>query len=119
MKIYEKYMLVRQQLDILLNSDYSQLPKLKEDKDIAVKVTECVNLLNNLNKSATDEIITRTPDELYQAMREKGLKAEITYEMREKMEKRRKIVQKPPKWRVQLFSDREESDDSNMVDEDD
>jgi len=39
--------------------------------------------------------------------------------MREKMQKRRKIVTKPPKWRVQLFSDREESDDSNIVDEDD
>mgnify|MGYP006897441152 CR=1 FL=1 len=35
--------------------------------------------------------------------------------MKEAMEKRRKVVTKSPKWRLTLFSDREESDDSNDI----
>ena len=89
------------------------------DKEIVTKIAECIDLLNNLHKDVTNEIITRLPDELYTVMKDRGLIAEITAEMRDKMQKRRKAVIKPPKWRVQLFSDREESDDSNIVDEDD
>lgn len=39
--------------------------------------------------------------------------------MWEKIDKRRKIVTKPPKWRVRLFSDRQQSDDSNIMDDED
>ena len=35
------------------------------------------------------------------------------------MQKRRKVVTKPPRWRLVLFSDREESDDSNIEDDGD
>ena len=48
-------------------------------------------------------------------LRTYGLKAEITQEMNLKQAKRKEIVKKPPKWMVQLFSDRSESDDSNIV----
>lgn len=38
--------------------------------------------------------------------------------MRVKKEKMEKIVTKPPKFMGQLFSDRSESDDSNIIEDD-
>ena len=59
------------------------------------------------------------PGDLVEYLLTMGLKAEITEAMKEKMQKRRKVVTKPPKWRLQLFSERQESDDSNIEEGDD
>lgn len=65
-----------------------------------------------------NEIITRVPDALFSVLKKEGLMAEIDEEMRGRMEKRRKIVTKSPKWRLMLFSEREESDDSDAGERD-
>lgn len=93
--------------------------KYLDDKEIVAKIVQLTKLLNSMEPPVVNEIITRVPDALFSVLKKEGLEAEIDEEMRGRMEKRRKAVTKSPKWRLVLFSEREESDDSDVGERDD
>lgn len=123
-------MRLREEVDVMVDSDYSLLNqrlKGKDGYDLQGTLLQIVDKLNNfttswMSKVGTDfveQICLRMPDALYLALKLRGLRAEISQEQRDKMAKHRQPSKHKPKWLQQFFSDRAESDDSQVSQNDD
>lgn len=63
-------------------------------------------MLNSMDRPVAEEIAVRMPPQLVEALRFLGMKVEFSEELKMKIDKMKKVNKKPPKWLLQLFSDR-------------
>jgi hypothetical protein len=76
-------------------------------------------VINNVAGDFMEQICLRMPDALYLALKLRGMCTEISEDQRDKMAKYRQPSKNKPKWLQQFFSDRAESDDSEVSQNDD
>lgn len=110
-------MVLREQLDVLIDSRYCELTvgsTFLTNKEVVQKLMGLVNMLNQMQANVAVEIAIRMPPQLFVILKIYGLVADIDETQAERIKKMKKTVKKPPKWMLQLFSDRQESDDSNV-----
>lgn len=70
--------------------------------------------MNRIADDFVEQMAVRMPDQLYLALKLRGLHANISEGQRDKMARHRQPSKHKPKWLQQFFSDRAESDDSEV-----
>ncbi len=68
--------------------------------------------MNQISQEFSEQMSCKMPEDLYKVLKEFGLIATLSSELKEKTLKRREPSKKKPHWLEQFFSDRSESDDS-------
>ena len=69
---------------------------------------------DKLPEALKKDMALRMPKSLWMHLVSNGVDVVLTEEQIAKMEKIRKPMEKQPKWMIQLFSDRQESEDSEV-----
>lgn len=75
--------------------------------------------MNKISSDFTEQILLKMPEELYLALRNYGLAIELSPEIIAAYKKRMEPSTKKPRWLEQFFSDRAESDDSEVDENED
>lgn len=73
-----------------------------------------IDQLAKISSDFAEQILLKMPEELYLALRSHGLPIELSPEIIAAHKKRMEPCKKKPRWLEQFFSDRAESDDSEV-----
>lgn len=76
--MYERLMIAREELDVMLQSNYSRIKELFEAKEINSKLNEIKNTMNSISQEFSEQIACKMPENLYRALKEFGLHATIS-----------------------------------------
>jgi hypothetical protein len=75
--------------------------------------------MNGIASDFCEQMAVRMPEQLFLALKGHGLKVDISAVLKEKMQRYRQPTKHKPRWLQQFFSDRAESDDSEVSQHDD
>lgn len=78
-----------------------------------------IDQLAKISSDFAEQILLKMPEELYLALRSHGLPIELSPEIIAAHKKRMEPCKKKPRWLEQFFSDRAESDDSEVEENED
>lgn len=75
--------------------------------------------MNGIATDFCEQMSVRMPEQLFLALKGHGLKVDISAVLKEKMQRHRQPTKHKPRWLQLFFSDRAESDDSEVSQHDD